>query len=171
MVFLKFSKSYNLNEIKQFTNSGKFVTSWNDVAFCVTCRRSDWHPHNMMGISDWWCRIFLIHLLLTLYSDSQSGQTPDQTNKQWHMTCHKKCHISVKCDSILPGVGPTGIHTIWREHLAGAAEVPGSICFWHYTVRWGHWFCNRVETHRPPGRTMAEPNHRRGSLQQKSNIL
>ena len=81
-----------------------------------TWRRSDWHPHNMTGIS------------------GQSGQTPDQTNKQWVMTCHKICHISSKWHFILPGVGPTGIHTIWREHLAGAAEVPLSICFWHYTA-------------------------------------
>ena len=146
------------------------------MTLSITWRRSDWHPHNMTGTSGRCCQSSLIHLFLTLYRNSQSGQTPDQTNKQTNRQCHKirwhkRCHISPKWHFILPGVGPTGIRTIWREHLAGAAEVPWSICFWHYTVRWGHWFCNRVETHRPPGRTMAEPNHRRGSLQQKSNIL
>ena len=132
----------------------------------LTGIRTIWWEY-LIGDAEFFWSICFWHYTVT--AKVAKPQIKQINNDIWHVI--KKCHISAKCDSILPGVGPTGIHTIWREHLAGAAEVPGSICFWHYTVRWGHWFCNRVETHRPPGRTMAEPNHRRGSLQQKSNIL
>ena len=54
-----------------------------------------------------------------------------------------------------------------REHLAYVFAAPESIYFWHYTMRLGHWFCSRGETHQLPGRTMAWPNRRQGILEQK----